>query len=76
MHSATLMGSKIFGALIRARQASGYTQTHIAKQLGISRGHFCNIENGHKEATFPQICKWAEVLGIALCIQTMTGVAE
>lgn len=72
MPSASAMGSKVFGALIRARNSSGISQAHIAERLGVSREHFCRIENGHAMADSDQLFRWAELVGVEICAQPIT----
>lgn len=70
------MGSDIFGTLIRARKARGASQAFVADWMGVSREHFSRIENGHKEASFLQLCHWAEALGVEICARTVTNEAR
>lgn len=60
------MGMQIVGLLVRARQTSGATQGQVAERMGVTRWHFCKIENGHRHATLDQACAWASAVGVEL----------
>ena len=37
--------------IIRVREEKKYSQTKVANEMGISRTHYCNIENGNRDIT-------------------------
>ncbi|MBR7007725.1 MAG: helix-turn-helix transcriptional regulator [Ruminococcus sp.] len=37
--------------IIRVREEKRYSQTKVANEMGISRTHYCNIENGNRDIT-------------------------
>ena len=49
--------------LIELRVKMGYTQVTFAKRLGISRSHYSQIEEGHKNPTFAVSLKIKYLLG-------------
>ena len=49
---------KLIGRRIRLlRTAKGLTQTNLAKDMGISQTHLCNIECGRVPVTLPNLLK-------------------
>lgn len=43
------------------RASKGYHQIHVAEYLGISKGHYCNKENGKAEFSISEIEKLREL---------------
>ena len=42
---------KIRKRIIKIRKERGLSQNQLAKDFGISRTHYCNVENGKKPVT-------------------------
>ena len=51
--------------LIRIRTEKNITQTKIAKDMGVSRTHYCNIENGNRVVTEEYLKIVAKHLGVS-----------
>lgn len=51
--------------LIRIRTSKNISQTKIAKEMGVSRTHYCNIENGNRVVTEEYLKIVAEHLGVS-----------
>lgn len=45
------------------RVTDDYTFESMAKKLGVSRGHLCDVEKGRKSLSPERAAKWAEILG-------------
>ena len=55
---------KLIGRRIRLlRTAKNLTQTGLAKDMGISQTHLCNIECGRVPVTLPNLLKLHKLLG-------------
>ncbi len=53
-----------FGNMLRTiRESEEISQTAMARQLGISRAHLCDIEKGRRTASPSRAAKFARVLG-------------
>lgn len=46
----------------RLRDRKGLKQDYVAERLGISSGHYSNIENGHKSCTLSVLIRLCRVL--------------
>ena len=56
---------KLIGRRIRLlRTAKGLTQTNLAKDMGISQTHLCNIECGRVPVTLPNLLKLHDLLNL------------
>lgn len=49
--------------LVERRTALGFTQKTFAERLGVSRSHYSQIEEGHKNPTFALSIKIKYLLG-------------
>jgi transcriptional regulator with XRE-family HTH domain len=52
--------------LINIRKLKGYTAERMAKELGISRGHYSHLENGSRAFTNDIAEKISQILGISI----------
>ena len=50
------------GALASIRRLSGLTQLELAKKLGVSKQHVCDLEKGRKLVSPEKAAKYAKVL--------------
>lgn len=58
---------KLIGRRIRLlRTAKNLTQTGLAKEMGISQTHLCNIECGRVPVTLPNLLKLHKLLGCSM----------
>jgi transcriptional regulator with XRE-family HTH domain len=48
-------------ALIRARQKRGWSETDVARQLGVSRRTYCRWEQGQQKPGFPHLRQLCEL---------------
>lgn len=55
---------KLGDNLKRIRTEKGFSQTDIAKSLGVSRGFVSNIENGKRNPTLSTITRLASAVGV------------
>lgn len=69
-------GPLTFGMLIETiRLTDEYTLDALAKKLGVSRSHLCDVEKGRRGVRPERAAKWAKLLGynqaqfIALSLQ-------
>lgn len=72
MGSTATMGATIFGRLIKARRDRKITQKQVAWEIGVTRAHFCRIENGHADVSAGQLFAWANAVGVDICAQSRT----
>ncbi|MEK7704350.1 MAG: helix-turn-helix transcriptional regulator [Myxococcota bacterium] len=57
-------GPLTFARLIRStREAEEWSQTTMARRLGISVSHLCDIEHGRKAVSAGRAAAWAHELG-------------
>jgi antitoxin HigA-1 len=57
-------GPLTFGALIRSiRETDDHTLEDLAKRLGVSRSHLCDIEKGRRVVSAKRASLWARTLG-------------
>ncbi len=47
------------------RKALGLSQNELAKKLGCSKTHICNVENGYTKISAYQLMKWCSILNIS-----------
>ena len=53
----------LIGQKIKAiRDLKGFKQDYVSEKLGISSGHYSNIENGHKTCTLYILIKLCQIL--------------
>jgi antitoxin HigA-1 len=53
-----------FGGMLQTiRETDGHTLAAMAKKLGVTRGHICDIEKGRRGVSPARAAKWAKVLG-------------
>lgn len=53
-----------FGALLHSiRETDEHTLEDLAKRLGISRSHLCDIEKGRRAVSAERAARWAHALG-------------
>lgn len=57
---------------IRTKQ--GFTQTEVAKKLGIAQVTYCNYENGNREPDISTLIKLADLFNVT--IDELIGCAE
>ncbi|MDY4920142.1 MAG: helix-turn-helix transcriptional regulator [Phascolarctobacterium sp.] len=58
---------KLIGRRIRLlRTAKNLTQTGLAKEMGISQTHLCNIECGRVPVTLPNLLRLHSLLGCSM----------
>jgi transcriptional regulator with XRE-family HTH domain len=72
MTSALSMGMQISATLRKARAKRGMTQEDVAAKIGVTRSHFCRIENGHTTVDDQQLCAWAAAVKVTLSAQMDT----
>jgi transcriptional regulator with XRE-family HTH domain len=59
-------GPLTFGALLHSiRETDEHTLEDLAKRLGISRSHLCDIEKGRRAVSAERAARWARTLGYA-----------
>jgi antitoxin HigA-1 len=60
-----LRGSPLtFGALVHSiRETDDHTLEDLAKRLGVSRSHLCDIEKGRRTVSVERASRWARTLG-------------
>jgi plasmid maintenance system antidote protein VapI len=59
-------GPLTFGALVRSiRETDEHTLEDLAKRLGVSRAHLCDIEKGRRAVSAERAARWARTLGYA-----------
>lgn len=59
--------SLTFGRMIESiRKCDEITQSDLAKQLGISRAHLCDIEKERRIVTAERAAKFARILGYSV----------
>jgi transcriptional regulator with XRE-family HTH domain len=59
-----LGGRPTFGDLVEAfRVTEEISQADLAKKMGISRSHLCDIEKGRRNVTLERAVKFAKVFG-------------
>jgi transcriptional regulator with XRE-family HTH domain len=57
-------GPLTFGALVRSiRETDEHTLEDLAKRLGVSRSHLCDIEKGRRVVSAERAARWARTLG-------------
>ena len=57
------MYNYLIGQKIKAiRDLKGFKQDYVSEKLGISSGHYSNIENGHKTCTLYILIKLCQIL--------------
>jgi antitoxin HigA-1 len=57
-------GPLTFGALIHSiRETDEHTLEDLAKRLGVSRSHLCDIEKGRRVVSADRAARWARTLG-------------
>jgi len=57
-------GPLTFGALVRSiRETDDHTLEDLAKLLGVSRSHLCDIEKGRRIVSAERASRWARTLG-------------
>ena len=53
----------LIGQKIKAiRDLKGFKQDYVAEKLGISSGHYSNLENGHKTCTLYILIRLCQIL--------------
>ena len=53
----------LIGQTIKAiRDLKGFKQDYVAEKLGISSGHYSNLENGHKTCTLYILIRLCQIL--------------
>jgi transcriptional regulator with XRE-family HTH domain len=50
-------------AIASTRRCDGYTATRMAKKLGITPQHLCDLEKGRRRVSPARAYRWAERLG-------------
>lgn len=60
------MAKKLYIKIKQLRKNNKFSQSYIAKELGISRPTYIQIENGERELTFSEINKLADIFGISV----------
>lgn len=57
------------GVLLRAlRKAENLTQSHVARRIGSSVSHICDVEKGRCYPSWPLYSTWIRALGYKLTI--------
>jgi transcriptional regulator with XRE-family HTH domain len=57
-------GPLTFGALLRSiRECDEHTLEGLAKRVGVSRSHLCDIEKGRRGVSAERAARWARILG-------------
>jgi transcriptional regulator with XRE-family HTH domain len=57
-------GPLTFGALVRSiRETDDHTLEDLAKLLGVSRSHLCDVEKGRRVVSAERAARWARTLG-------------
>jgi transcriptional regulator with XRE-family HTH domain len=57
-------GPLTFGALVHSiRETDEHTLEDLAKRLGVSRSHLCDIEKGRRAVSAERASRWAATLG-------------
>ncbi len=56
----------IGGNLLKLRQAKKYTQTDLAKAIGVKQSNYCEMERGKVIPTVPTLQKLAEFLEVPI----------
>ena len=70
-------GPLTFGRMIESiRLSDEISQVELAKRLGISRAHLCDIEKGRRLATPQRAAKFAEVLGYSVTQFVATAIED
>ena len=61
----TLIGEPLtFGSMLATiRDTDGYTLDVLARKLGVSRSHLCDVEKGRRGVSLDRAVRWAAVLG-------------
>ena len=60
----TVVGPMSFGKMIEAiRMTDEVSQVSLAKKLGISRAHLCDIEKGRRSVSAKRAAQFARALG-------------
>jgi len=63
---AELGGDYNFGSMLAAiREGEGYSQSEMARRLGISRSHLCDIEKRRKAVSLARAAEFARTLGLS-----------
>jgi transcriptional regulator with XRE-family HTH domain len=53
-----------FGSMLATiRETDGYTFETLARRLGASRSHLCDIEKGRRGVSSDRAARWAKLLG-------------
>lgn len=57
-------GKLSFGKMIESiRKADEISQIELARKMGVSKAHLCDLEKGRRPITFARAIQFAEVLG-------------
>jgi transcriptional regulator with XRE-family HTH domain len=57
-----------FGVNLRHyRQAKGWTQDELARQVGVRKNTVCYYEQGRIEPKVSRLCRLAAALGVSVC---------
>jgi len=53
-------------SLKQLREEKKLSQDFIANKIGISKPHYCNIENGKRTLSYERACSIAKILGVKI----------